>query len=55
MNIDHHIITLMHQYESVENVAKGEEIIKDNSDQTYGFVDKLIANNPHDKFNQSAC
>jgi hypothetical protein len=30
------------QYTNVKNVAKGEDIIKDNTDQTYGFVDEFL-------------
>jgi hypothetical protein len=30
------------QYARVKNVAKGEDVIKDNTDQTYAFVDKFL-------------
>jgi hypothetical protein len=30
------------QYTRVKNVAKGEDIIKGNTDQTYGFVDEFL-------------
>jgi hypothetical protein len=30
------------QYSRVKNVAKGEEIIKDNTDQTYAFADEFL-------------
>jgi hypothetical protein len=30
------------QYARVKNVAKGEDVIKDNSDQTYAFVDEPL-------------
>jgi hypothetical protein len=30
------------QYAGVKNVAKGEDVIKDNIDQTYAFVDEFL-------------
>jgi hypothetical protein len=30
------------QYARVKNVAKGEDVIKDDTDQTYAFVDKFL-------------
>jgi hypothetical protein len=30
------------QYERVKNVAKGEDVIKDNTDETYAFVDEFL-------------
>jgi hypothetical protein len=30
------------QYARVINVAKGEDVIKDNTDQTYAFVDEFL-------------
>jgi hypothetical protein len=30
------------QYARVKNVARGEDIIKDNTDQTYAFVDLYL-------------
>jgi hypothetical protein len=30
------------QYARVKNVTKGKEVIKDDKDQTYGFVDEFI-------------
>jgi hypothetical protein len=30
------------QYTRVKNVAKGEDVIKDNTDQTYAFVDEFL-------------
>jgi hypothetical protein len=30
------------QYARVKNVAKGEDVIKDNTDQTYAFVDEFL-------------
>jgi hypothetical protein len=30
------------QYARVKNVAKGEDVIKDNTDQNYAFVDKFL-------------
>jgi hypothetical protein len=33
---------LPNQYARVENVAKGEDIIKDNTYQTYAFVDEFL-------------
>jgi hypothetical protein len=29
-------------YVRVKNVAKGEDLIKDNTDQTYAFVDEFL-------------
>jgi hypothetical protein len=34
--------SMPNQYARVKNVAKGEELIKDNQDQTYGFVDAFL-------------
>jgi hypothetical protein len=31
-----------HQYARDRNVAKGKEVIKDNTDQTYAFVDEFL-------------
>jgi hypothetical protein len=31
-----------YQYARVKNVAKGEDVIKDNTDQTYAFADKFL-------------
>jgi hypothetical protein len=33
---------LPNQYARVKNVAKGENIIKENTDQTYAFVDEFL-------------
>jgi hypothetical protein len=33
---------LPNQYARVKNVAKGEDLIKENTDQTYVFVDELL-------------
>jgi hypothetical protein len=33
---------LPNQYARVKNVAKGEDVIKDNTDHTYAFVDEFI-------------
>jgi hypothetical protein len=30
------------QYARVKNAAKGEDVIKDNTDQTYAFVDEFL-------------
>jgi hypothetical protein len=30
------------QYARVKNVATGEDVIKDNTDQTYAFVDDFL-------------
>jgi hypothetical protein len=30
------------QYASVKNVARGEDVIKENTDQTYAFVDEFL-------------
>jgi hypothetical protein len=30
------------QYARVKNVAKGKDVIKDNKDQTYAFVDQFL-------------
>jgi hypothetical protein len=30
------------QYARVKNVANGEDVIKDNGDQTYAFVDEFL-------------
>jgi hypothetical protein len=30
------------QYARLKNVAKGEDVIKENTDQTYAFVDELL-------------
>jgi hypothetical protein len=30
------------QYARVKNVAKGEDVIKDNTDRTYAFVDDFL-------------
>jgi hypothetical protein len=30
------------QYARVKNVAKGEDVIKENTDQTYAFVDEFL-------------
>jgi hypothetical protein len=30
------------QYARVKNVAKGEDVIKDNQEQTYDFVDEFL-------------
>jgi hypothetical protein len=30
------------QYAKVKNVAKGEDVIKENTDQTYAFVDEFL-------------
>jgi hypothetical protein len=30
------------QYTRVKNVAKGEDVIKENTDQTYAFVDEFL-------------
>jgi hypothetical protein len=30
------------QYATVKNVAKGEDVIKENTDQTYAFVDVIM-------------
>jgi hypothetical protein len=33
---------MKNQYTRVKNVAKGEDVIKDNTDQTYAFVDEFL-------------
>jgi hypothetical protein len=33
---------LPNQYARVKNVTKGEDVIKDNTDQTYAFVDEFL-------------
>jgi hypothetical protein len=33
---------LPNQYARVKNVAKGEDVIKDNTDHTYAFVDEFL-------------
>jgi hypothetical protein len=33
---------LTNQYARVKNVAKGEDVIKENTDQTYAFVDEFL-------------
>jgi hypothetical protein len=33
---------LPNQYSRVKNVAKGYDVIKENTDQTYAFVDELL-------------
>jgi hypothetical protein len=33
---------LPNQYARVKNVAKGEDVIKENTDQTYAFVDEFL-------------
>jgi hypothetical protein len=38
------------QYARVKIVAKGEDVIKDNTDQTYAFVDKLLEKNEKVRF-----
>jgi hypothetical protein len=30
------------KYARVKNIAKGEDVIKDNTDQTYAFVDAFL-------------
>jgi hypothetical protein len=30
------------QYARVKNVVKGEDVIKENTDQTYGLVDEFL-------------
>jgi hypothetical protein len=35
---------LPNQYARVKNIAKGEDVIKDNTDQTYAFVDEFLKN-----------
>jgi hypothetical protein len=37
-NISH----MPNQYARVKNVAKGEDVIKENTDQTYAFVDEFL-------------
>jgi hypothetical protein len=32
---------LPNQYARVKNIAKGEDVIKDNTDQTYAFLDEI--------------
>jgi hypothetical protein len=39
---DNNNANMPNQYARVKNVAKGEDIIKDNTDQTYAFVDEFI-------------
>jgi hypothetical protein len=34
--------SMLNQYARVKNVVKGEDVIKDNTDQTYAFVDELL-------------
>jgi hypothetical protein len=36
------ILNMPNQYARVKNVAKGEDVIKDNTDQTYAFVDEFL-------------
>jgi flagellum-specific peptidoglycan hydrolase FlgJ len=33
---------MLNQYARVKNIAKGEDVIKDNIDQTYAFVDGFL-------------
>jgi hypothetical protein len=33
---------LLNQYARVKNVTKGEHVIKENTDQTYAFVDEFL-------------
>jgi hypothetical protein len=33
---------ILNQYARVKNVAKGEDVIKENTDQTYAFVDEFL-------------
>jgi hypothetical protein len=33
---------MANQYARVKNVAKGEDVIKENIDQTYAFVDEFL-------------
>jgi hypothetical protein len=33
---------ILNQYVRVRNRAKGEDVIKDNTDQTYAFVDEFL-------------
>jgi hypothetical protein len=33
---------LPNEYARVKNVAKGEDVIKENTDQTYAFVDEFL-------------
>jgi hypothetical protein len=33
---------MQNQYARVKNVAKREDVIKDNADQTYAFVDEFL-------------
>jgi hypothetical protein len=33
---------LPNQFSRVKNIAKGEDVIKDNTDQTYAFVDEFL-------------
>jgi hypothetical protein len=35
-------LNMPNQYARVKNVAKGEDVIKDNTDQTYAFVDEFL-------------
>jgi hypothetical protein len=34
--------SMPNQYARVKNVAKGQDVIKDNTDQTYDFVDEFL-------------
>jgi hypothetical protein len=33
---------MQNEYARVKNVAKGEDVIKENTDQTYAFVDEFF-------------
>jgi hypothetical protein len=39
---DNNNSNLPNQYARVKNVSKGEDVIKENADQTYAFVDEIL-------------
>jgi hypothetical protein len=39
---DNNNSNMPNQYARVKNVAKGEDVIKENTDQTYAFVDEFL-------------
>jgi hypothetical protein len=39
---DNNNSNLPNQYARVKNVAKGEDVIKENTDHTYAFVDEFL-------------
>jgi hypothetical protein len=41
-NKDTNNSSIPNQYAKVKNIARGEDTIKDNTDQTYAFVDEFL-------------